>query len=82
MEMAVSLVSTMATDFTPEEYRDDYSIALNTIIEAKLKGEKITIPEAPKVEITDLMAALKASLEAAQQKSVEKEQARAATGKS
>jgi DNA end-binding protein Ku len=67
LNMAVSLVKAMAKSFTPEEYKDEYQEALQKVIQAKMKGEKIIAPAAPKAEIGDLMAALRASIEAAKQ---------------
>jgi len=65
LNMAVSLIKAMAKSFNPEDYNDDYKQALKKLIEAKLKGAKIVAPPAPKMEIGDLMAALRASLAAA-----------------
>ena len=65
LEMAVSLVKTMAKPFKPDEYRDEYREALKTVVEAKMKGEKIVTQAAPRVEMADLMASLRASIEAA-----------------
>jgi len=64
LEMAVSLVTAMATDFRPAEYKDEYRLALKALIEAKIKGEEIVVREEPKIEMPDLMAALRASLAA------------------
>ncbi len=68
LEIADSLVKAMSITFQPEKYRDDYHLALKKIIEAKLKGVEIKYPVEPKIEIPDLMLALKASLEAAKKK--------------
>ncbi len=65
LDMAISLVNAMTTKFAPEEYKDEYQEALKKLIEAKIKGEKIVVPAVPKVEMGDLMAALRASVEAA-----------------
>ncbi len=64
-EMAVKLVEAMTTGFKPDEYRDEYTLALQEIVKAKLKGVEIKTPEIPEVEIEDLMTALKASVAAA-----------------
>jgi DNA end-binding protein Ku len=66
LEMAAQLIEQYSGKFKPEEYRDTYRDALCEIIEAKRKGEEVRVevelePEAP----TDLMAALRASVEAA-----------------
>lgn len=73
LEMATSLVNAMSIAFKPEEYKDDYREALKEMIEAKLKGVEIRAPEPPKAEIPDLMAALKASIEAAKKRPAERE---------
>lgn len=65
MEMAISLVRTMSRSFKPAEYTDGYQEALEKIVKAKISGEKILVPEKPKIEIGDLMEALRASIEAA-----------------
>ncbi len=68
MDMAVSLIKAMAKSFNPDDYKDEYQVALKQLIEAKVKGEKITAPAEPKVEIGDLMAALRASIAEAKKK--------------
>jgi len=63
--MATKLVEAMTTTFKPDEYRDEYSIALKEMVEAKLKGVEIKAPSIPNIEIEDLMKALRASVVAA-----------------
>jgi DNA end-binding protein Ku len=70
LEMAVSLVKAMAKEFRPEDYKDEYRAALKKVVEAKVKGEKITVPPAPKVELGDLMESLRASIKAARKEPV------------
>ena len=66
MDMAGKLVDSMTTGFKPEKYRDEYTLALLRMVEAKLKGVEVKAPEAPQeTEIEDLMEALKASVAAA-----------------
>ena len=63
LNMAVSLIKSMEAPFKPEQYHDEYRLALEKIIAAKLKGKKIEAPKAaPEKETEDLMAALEASL--------------------
>jgi DNA end-binding protein Ku len=76
LEMAASLVKAMAAHFRPQEYQDSYRDALKQMVAAKLKGVAVKAPEEPQAEITDLMAALKASLEAARAKKKEPAAAR------
>ena len=65
-KMAEQLVASMTGEFDPAEYGDDYREALMAVIEKKVAGEK---PEpaarAEPTNITDLMAALEASVAAA-----------------
>ncbi|MDP3879234.1 MAG: Ku protein [Dehalococcoidales bacterium] len=65
LDMAVSLVKAMEKSFKPDDYKDEYQHALKKVIDAKIKGEKIVALAMPKAEIGDLMAALRASVEAA-----------------
>jgi len=64
------LVKAMAKSFKSEDYKDEYHEALKRVVEAKIKGEKIVAPVMPKAEIGDLMAALRASIEAAKKEPV------------
>ena len=70
LQMAVSLIDLMLDKFDPEKYKDEYRGALSKVIEAKLEGAEIAAVPAPKTgKVIDLMAALKASVEAAKGKS-------------
>ena len=65
--MARQLIESLATDFEPDKYRDEYRERVLDLIERKAEGQEIAIaaaPEAPKA-VPDLMAALEASLAAA-----------------
>lgn len=67
LEMAQQLVDNFSGDWKPEQYKDTYRDALCKVIEAKRKGKEIHIAAQPdEEEPTDLMAALRASLEAHQ----------------
>jgi DNA end-binding protein Ku len=64
--MAEQLIDAMAGEFDPAAYHDEYREALLGIIEAKAAGAEIAEPAAsPAAGVTDLMAALEASLAAA-----------------
>jgi DNA end-binding protein Ku len=66
LEMATALIEQFKTHFEPERYDDDYRKALMKVIKAKQKGETITaVPAAEDEEPADLLAALKASVDAA-----------------
>ncbi len=66
VEMAQQLIESLSEPWDPERYKDEYREALLDIVEKKLAGEPIEVPEeAPPARVVDLMAALKASVEAA-----------------
>ncbi|MBX6388359.1 MAG: Ku protein [Frankia sp.] len=67
LQMATSLIETMAADFDPGRFTDEYRAALTEVIDAKIAGREIVSPPAEeKAEPAgDLMAALRASIEAA-----------------
>ncbi|MFS4488203.1 Ku protein [Dietzia kunjamensis] len=70
VKMAASLIETMAADFEPEKYEDDYQNQLKELIEAKAAGgEAFTVEEKDTSgdddgddEVADLLAALRASV--------------------
>ncbi|MDQ3809715.1 MAG: Ku protein [Chloroflexota bacterium] len=69
LNMALSLVEMLEEPFDPNKYRDEYRDALIATIEAKRNGDQIVAtPQAPVPQAVDLMAALKASLEAARKR--------------
>jgi DNA end-binding protein Ku len=65
LRMAKQLIGSLASDFEPAKYRDEYRKRVLDLIKRKSKGETITIEEhaeeTPKV--VDLIDALKASVE-------------------
>lgn len=70
--MAASLIETMAADFEPEKYEDDYQNQVRELIEAKAAGgEAFTVEEREEArdddgddEVADRFAALLAALRA------------------
>ena len=70
LAMASSLIDSMAGDFDPDAYTDNYRAALQEVIDAKVEGREVVAPEeedeAP-AQAVDLMAALRASVERAKQ---------------
>jgi DNA end-binding protein Ku len=66
LKMAEQLIESLASEFDPTRYHDEYREKVLELIEAKAQGEEIVVqPEAPKAErVPDLMAALEASLAA------------------
>lgn len=68
LTMARSLIDTLAGDFDPHLYTDNYRAALQSLIDAKVEGRQVVTPEPASTQpggVVDLMAALRASVEAA-----------------
>lgn len=66
LDMAVMLIENLSAHFDPARHHDAYREALLEVVESKLTNEPLKRPEAPEQgKVTDLMAALKASVEAA-----------------
>jgi len=82
VKMSQQLVDTLSNDFEPEKYHDEYREALHQLIEDKASGETIVqlpVKQAAASKVTDLMAALEASIAAAKgggSKDQEKEEPR------
>ncbi|HEX2222139.1 MAG TPA: Ku protein [Candidatus Limnocylindria bacterium] len=65
LDMARSLVESLSDRFKPDEYTDRYRIALQELIERKMKGEARSAKRRkPEPKVVDLMEALEASLRA------------------
>ena len=67
VEMARQLIESLATDFEPAKYRDEYRERVLDLIERKAEGQEVAMPAEPEAPaaVPDLMAALEASLAAA-----------------
>ncbi|MGM0899667.1 Ku protein [Mesobacillus maritimus] len=65
LDTAIMLIDQLTTEFNPEKYSDDYRTALLELIENKRTGqETVTAKEKePVTNVTDLMAALQASID-------------------
>jgi DNA end-binding protein Ku len=74
LKMAKSLVDMLTGDFEPEKYRDNYREALLELIERKAEGQEIKRPAPAVGKVTDLMEALRASVEAARTRREEGEE--------
>src|SRR5919202_990413 len=71
LDIAEQLVESLAGDFQPQKYRDTYREEVLALIERKASGEDIAVqPAAEEAEepVPDLMAALKASLDAVRER--------------
>jgi DNA end-binding protein Ku len=67
VEMAKRLIDSLAADFDPDKYRDEYREELLDLIERKAKGEDVVVAQSEEPTPTkapDLMAALEESLAA------------------
>ena len=74
LDMAFTLIDLLHEPFEPDKYKDQYREALMQVIEAKLEGEELAEVTAPApARVTDLMSALKASVEAAKKRREEDE---------
>jgi DNA end-binding protein Ku len=68
LEMARLLLDTLAGDYDPDEFEDDYAEAVQALVQAKLEGGEVkrTKEAAPSAgEVVDLLAALQKSVAAA-----------------
>jgi len=75
LQMAFTLIDMLQEPFDPEKYHDEYREALMKLIEAKLEGQELAEAPAPvPAKVTDLMSALKASVEAQKKKRAEAEE--------
>jgi DNA end-binding protein Ku len=69
LEMAYTLIDLLSEEFEPEKYKDEYRDALMKLIEAKLEGEELPeVAAAGPAKVTDIMSALRASVEAAKKR--------------
>jgi DNA end-binding protein Ku len=70
LKMAEQVVDSMADDFNPDQFRDDYQEQLHELIEAKLEGgEAFPTEEKPaELDVTDDVSDLLAKLEASVRK--------------
>lgn len=67
LDVAKQLIGSLEAEWEPARYHDTYRQEVLALIEAKASGEEVTVApaaEEPAEEVPDLMAALKASLDA------------------
>jgi DNA end-binding protein Ku len=63
LQMAESLVASLAARFDPDAYTDAYRTAIEQLVEQKMRGETRTAKRRkPEAKVIDLMEALKASV--------------------
>lgn len=75
LAMAEQLIQSLAADFSPEKYRNEYQERLMDLIDRKAEGQEIVARPAAEEggKVIDLMAALEASLAAVKTKSPAKD---------
>jgi DNA end-binding protein Ku len=82
VDMAQRLIDNLSSHFDPDKYEDRYRIALQELIERKMKGEQRAAKRRkPEPKVTDLMEALQASLEASRAGKSEAKTAARRTGR-
>ena len=78
LKLARQVIESLAGDFEPAELHSEYRRDLRALLEAKLRGEELAVPEpVAEAPVIDLMEALKASVAAAKQRSGDEKPARA-----
>jgi DNA end-binding protein Ku len=69
LDLAKQIIASLAAPFDANELRSEYRESLRELLEAKLEGQEIEVPEEPAAApVVDLMEALKASVAAASAK--------------
>ncbi|MEQ8304710.1 MAG: Ku protein [Cyclobacteriaceae bacterium] len=81
LKLAKTLVDSMTTKFANIELKDQYFDALKEIIDAKIEGKEIVMVTEEEPEVVDIMTALKASIDKAKKKPMEKAKGKAAKEK-
>jgi len=82
LKLADQLISSLAGEWSPDAYHDDYVPALMKVIKAKAAGKKmpaVSGKPTPPTKVVDLVARLKESLAAAQRASRSSRSTRAST---
>jgi DNA end-binding protein Ku len=71
LDTAIMLIDQLTSEFEPEKYSDEYRTALIELIESKRTGQETVTPTAKETpsNVTDLMAALQASIDRTKPKS-------------
>ena len=64
LALAAQVIDSLAGDWTPQDFENEYRRDLKAMLDAKLAGHEITRPEpAPETPVVDLMEALRRSVE-------------------
>jgi DNA end-binding protein Ku len=82
LDLAKQIIASLAAPFDADELRSEYRESLRELLEAKLEGHEIEVPEpAEPAQVVDLMEALKASVAAASAKDADAPKKKAAPRK-
>jgi DNA end-binding protein Ku len=82
LELAKQIIGSLSGSFDPAELKSEYRESLRELLEAKLAGVELEVPEpAAPTPVVDLMEALKASVAAASKKPSPKKKAAASSRK-
>ena len=68
MRLATQIIDSLTSGWEPAKYHDTYTNEVQTLIKRHEKGQDVVVEEAPAAkadDVTDLMQALQASLDAA-----------------
>jgi len=70
VQMAKQLIASLTEDFDPTQYHDSYRERVQEAVEAKVEGQEVTVTEEPEeaAPVVDLMAALRQSVERAEER--------------
>ena len=63
LQMAKTLISSMAEPFDPEKYHNEYQQKLKSMIQDKIEGKETVEPQETVTTVIDIMEALKQSIE-------------------
>ncbi len=77
LKLAKTLVDSMTRHFVDIEMKDNYTEELKKMIQAKIDGKEIITVTEEEPEVVDIMTALKASIEQAKKKPMEKAKGKA-----
>lgn len=78
LKLAKTLVDSMSVKFSQIEMRDHYFEKVKSMIDAKIAGKEIVTVTEEEPKVIDIMTALKASIEAAKKKPMEKAKGKSA----
>jgi DNA end-binding protein Ku len=80
LKLSKMLVESMAKQFVDIPMKDNYQDALREMIQAKIEGKEIVVLKEEETPVVDIMSALKASIDQAKKKPMEKAKGSAAKG--